>query len=121
MVLFPVVQLCVKLSIALLLLRLMANTWQKAVIYVCMVLTALMAVLSSSAAAGFCSPPSSFWLRHYEDCNVEAYKIMLDLHGAINVATDLALAVMPALVLARSSLPKGQKIATAAILAIGTG
>lgn len=121
MALFPIVQMFVKISISLLLLRLMARFWQKAVIYTCIVTTVLLALVSTSAAIGFCSPPNAFWLRHYGSCDIKAYSIVLDLHGAVNVATDIALALMPAVVLARSSLPRGQKIATAAILGIGAG
>lgn len=121
MITYAIVQTLIKVSIGLLLLRLMANRWQKAIVQACIAATIAAGILVMGYAAGFCTPPNSFWLRNYDQCDAKGYVIALEVHASINVITDLALAIMPAIVLARSSLPRKQKIATAAILAIGTG
>lgn len=121
MVTYGAIQALIKLSISLLLLRLMANRWQKLVIQACICITILASLMITGYAAGFCIPARSFWLRDWDKCDVNGFATALEVHGAVNLATDVALAGMPAIVLARSNLPRKQKIATGTILAIGTG
>lgn len=120
MPIYPIVVMLIKLSISLLLLRLMPLRWQKTIIYVVMAVTVLITPVQIGICLGICSHPSDWWNRDPERCDINSYKATVYIHSIISICTDVVLAVMPAIVLSRSQLPKKQKIATAGILAIGT-
>lgn len=109
---------CTKFSILFQYLRIFPA---KAFRISCWIVMAIVALYSSWAiVSGFvnCVPVAKFWDRTIAG-NCLSFEALWFFNASMNIATDLALLIMPMPLLSQLQLPRMQKLALVAVFAIG--
>lgn len=109
---------CTKYSILFQYLRIFPS---KAFRISCFVMMGVVASYSSWAiVSGFvnCVPIAKFWNRSIKG-NCLSFEALWFFNASMNIATDLALLIMPMPLLSQLQLPRTQKIALVGVFAIG--
>ncbi|KAG8626499.1 hypothetical protein KVT40_005444 [Elsinoe batatas] len=119
--LYATVMMLARVSIGLLLLRLMASRKQKVVVWSVMALNVITWLVYVIWTFNICSPVSRYWQWSSDRgiCRTERYSIGTYIHSAATVISDWTLSLIPMWVLYKSNLAKKTRFATAGILGLG--
>ena len=91
-------------------------------VFVLMFVTAAFSAASFGISTFICYPPSVFWTGELEDgwcMDSRAQQKFYDANGALNIAIDLAIYIVPIPMLWRIQLPIRQKILLTFIFGLG--
>lgn len=119
--LYATVMLLARVSIGLLLLRLMASRLQKITVWTMIVINVITWVVYVIWTFHICSPVQRYWQWSSPTgvCHVQRYAIGTYMHSAVSVLSDWTLSLIPMYVLCKSNLARKTRIATAGILSLG--
>ncbi|KAF9890806.1 hypothetical protein FE257_005377 [Aspergillus nanangensis] len=112
-----------KVSVCLLLLRVLIDPIHRAIIYVVTTITVITGCIFFVFCLVQCSPPSYFWTRFWGDetisgsCgNLTAIQVLLYLFSAVSATFDLTVAALPIVVVRRLQMSRQTKIAAVSLL-----
>ncbi|KAF4550901.1 Hypothetical protein D9617_15g042540 [Elsinoe fawcettii] len=119
--LYATVMMLARVSIGLLLLRLMASRRQKIAVYSIMILNVSTWIIYIVWTFNICSPVQRYWQWSSDHgiCRTERYAIGTYIHSGAAVISDWTLSLVPMWVLYKSNLAKRTRFATAGILGLG--
>lgn len=108
-----------RISIGILLYRLMPNKWTKGILLAAMALNISATMFLVGWTLGLCHPMSHFWMRwHNGSCKDKSFATVGYIHSGSSIAVDWTLSLLPAYVMYRSQLDKRTKIGTAIVLSL---
>ncbi|KAH6701291.1 hypothetical protein BKA61DRAFT_204051 [Leptodontidium sp. MPI-SDFR-AT-0119] len=110
----------VKMSLLLLYLRLSQYPTFRIMVYMVMVTTVMYSLLGSFQFLFNCRPIAKNWdiTITYGSC-IEMSKIFA-VHGGLNIATDIAMLILPVIMVRKLQLPRREKVALAGLFMTGT-
>ncbi|KAH9204971.1 hypothetical protein DL95DRAFT_493910 [Leptodontidium sp. 2 PMI_412] len=110
----------VKMSLLLLYLRLSQYPAFKIIVYMVIVTTVIYSLLGSFEFLFNCRPIAKTWdiTITYGSC-IEMSKIFA-VHGGLNIATDIAMLILPVVMVRKLQLPRREKVALAGLFMTGT-
>ena len=90
------------------------------IVYAIIITTATYALLGSFEFLFSCKPMAKSWDKAitYGSC-INVAKI-LAIHGGLNIATDIAMLILPVIMVWKLQLPRKEKIALAGLFMTGT-
>ena len=110
----------VKMSLLLLYLRLSQYRPFRIIVYAVIITTVVYALLGSFEFLFSCRPLAKSWDKTitYGSCiNVSE---ILAVHGGLNIATDIAMLILPVVMVWKLQLPRREKAALAGLFMTGT-
>ncbi|KAL4889542.1 hypothetical protein BDV59DRAFT_117000 [Aspergillus ambiguus] len=112
-----------KVSVCLLLLRVLIAPAHRTIIYVVTAITVITGIVFFIFCLVQCSPPSFFWERFWEDETISgscghltAIEVMLYLFSAVSASFDFTVALLPIFVVRKLQMSRQTKVAAVCLL-----
>ncbi|GAM87963.1 hypothetical protein ANO11243_059920 [Dothideomycetidae sp. 11243] len=119
-ILYACVMALARISIGMLLFRLMPRRIYKGIVIAAMVLNVSSLLYLLGWTLAVCEPLPHFWERWTPGtCHDKAYGDVGYVHSSCSIAIDWVLSLLPAFVVYRSQLDRKTKLATSAVLGLG--
>ena len=109
---------CTKFSILFQYLRIFPGQWFRVVCYIVMVIVASYSTWAVVSGYVNCVPVAKFWDRKLPG-NCLSFKAVWLFNASMNIATDVALLILPMPLLSQLQVPRTQKVALMAVFTIG--
>jgi hypothetical protein len=119
-VLYGVSFMLVKLSILVFYLQLSPHQTFRILVYLVITTTIVYSLVGSFEFLFVCKPMAKYWDLSITDGSCFSSFKILSMHGGLNIATDIAMLILPVVLVRKLHLPWRQKVALAGLFMAGT-